>query len=331
MTTRIARVLAAVTASALLLTACGEHTDSGDGLGDIPGVGAAAPMPPGAHEYTRGPGATPPGETCGSFETLRPDDRTARERVPHIVKRGRLIVGIDQSSNLLSFRDPISGALEGFDVDIAREIARDMLGSPDRIEFRLLTSARRVEALRRGDVDVIVKTMSITCDRREDITFSAPYFQAQQRILAVRDSGIEGIGSLSGRRVCAAAGSTSLERIQRLVPKAAILAVGSWADCLVALQQLQVDAITSDDVILAGMIAQDPYLALVGDGLAAENYGVGIARSIDGRPSDGLVRQVNSTISRILTDGTWNRLHTRWFTGVVGGGFPPPVRYVEER
>ena len=93
------------------------------------------------------------------------------------------------------------------------KIAADIFGDPRQVEFRSLTSANRIEALEDGQVDLVIRSMSITCERRERVTFSVPYYQAYQRVLAVRGSGIENIEDLEGKRVCVASGTTSAARL----------------------------------------------------------------------------------------------------------------------
>ena len=109
-----------------------------------------------------------------------------------------------------------------------------------------------------------------------------------------------------------------------------MLSVNTWADCLVAIQQNQVDAITTDDAILVGITAQDQYLEIVGPQLAAEPYGVGIAKSTPSHDTDGLVRQVNSTLARIRADGTWNRMYSTWLSGLGSSPGMPAPTYLPE-
>lgn len=300
----------------------------------IPQVEAVMPLPAGAVISTEIPSGLPSeadDQSCNPLASLRPDDVPPEARVPRIKQRGRLIVGLDQGSNLFSFRDPATGQLTGFDVDLAREIAADIFGDPRQVEFRSLTSANRIEALENDQVDLVIRSMSITCARRERVTFSAPYYRAYQRVLAVRGSGITEIEHLEGKRVCVAAGTTSASRLWADLDRVTVLSVNTWADCLVAIQQNQVDAITTDDAILVGITAQDPYLEIVGPQLDAEPYGVGIAKSTPGNNTDGLVRQVNSTLERIRRDGTWNRMYSRWLSGLgPSPGMPAPVYLPEE-
>lgn len=289
---------------------------------------SAPPLPDGA-TTSAVPGDVPTtdDECARPTASLRPVPADAEPRPPAptvdaIRARGRLIVGLDTGSNLFSFRDPMSGTIVGFDVDIAREISRDLFGDPDRIDYRILTSAERLAALEDSSVDIVVKTMTITCARKKDVSFSTVYFQAQHRVLAVTGSGIDGIDDLAGKRVCVVEGTTSLRRVQKLQPAADITTVPMWSDCLVVLQQRQVDAISTDDAILAGLAAQDPYLEIVGASLSPEPYGVGIKKE-----SEDLVRFVNGTLARIRADGTWNRIYNRWLSVLGTSPGPPSASY----
>ncbi|MFD6450384.1 glutamate ABC transporter substrate-binding protein [Nocardia sp. NPDC060220] len=262
------------------------------------------------------------GEQCGDpTASLRPSTATG-PTIDAIRARGRLVVGLDAGSNLFSFRDPLTGRIVGFDADIAREIARDLLGNPDLIEYRSLASEERERALQDHTVDLIAKTMTITCERRQRVAFSTVYLRADQRVLAVKGSGIDGLADLAGKRVCVVRGTTSLDHIRRDQPAATILTVPTWADCLVVLQQRQVDAVSTDDSILAGLAAQDPYTEVVGGSISAEPYGIGIPKG-----NDDLVRFVNSTLDRIRNDGTWTRIHRRWLATLGETPIPPAPKY----
>ncbi|MGW4340944.1 glutamate ABC transporter substrate-binding protein [Rhodococcus koreensis] len=264
------------------------------------------------------PAEPPAPSTCGALASLRPapsgptGDRPGR-LVAGILARGRLIVGVGQDTNLFSFRDPRTDTLEGFDVDVAREVARDLLGDPGRVEFRPLTPGGRFDALEKNEVDIVAQTTTITCARAERVAFSTVYLEAQQRLLVPEGSPISGPADLAGTRVCAAADTTSVDTIRRVQPQATIVAVPDRSDCLMVLQQRQADAASSDDTILEGLAAQDPTFEIVGPALEFEPYGIGINKTnID------LVRRVNGTLERMRTDGTWTTLYHRWLG-------PPPA------
>ena len=156
-------------------------------------------------------------DDCDRTASLRPftNRRRRRRRGRQHPHARRLIVGLDIGSNLFSFRDPITGEITGFDVDIAGEVARDIFGTPSQVEYRILSSADRIAALQNNQVDVVVKTMTITCERRKLVNFSTVYLMANQRILAPRDSTISQASDLSGKRVCVVKGTTSLRGSSR--------------------------------------------------------------------------------------------------------------------
>src|SRR5215470_17103112 len=316
-----ARRLGALLAAAVVLSGCAQ----GAAVMPTPSVILAPPTPANMDELSPEPARAPTDVVeCNRTASLRPfDNRTeADAAIATIRNRGRLIVGLDIGSNLFSFRDPITGEITGFDVDIAGEIARDIFGSPSQVEYRILSSADRISALQNNQVDVVVKTMSVTCDRKNQVGFSTVYLNANQRILASRDSSISQPSDLSGKRVCVAKGTTSLDRIQEITPPPIIVGVVTWADCLVALQQRQVDAVSTDDSILAGLVSQDPYLHIVGPSLNEEPYGIGINLA-----NTGLVRFVNGTLERVRHDGTWNTLYRKWLTVLGPPPAPPVPRY----
>ncbi|MEZ0364055.1 glutamate ABC transporter substrate-binding protein [Mycobacterium sp. pUA109] len=320
---RLAGPLCAVLAVVLVLAGCGHS--------DYVTTSSAATLPPptpaGMQELPpEAPRPPQPAPDCDRTASLHPFATPAEAdgAVANIRARGRLIVGLDIGSNLFSFRDPITGQITGFDVDIAGEVARDIFGTVSQVEYRILSSAERITALQKSQVDIVVKTMSITCERRKLVNFSTVYLTANQRILTPRDSPIAQASDLSGKRVCVAKGTTSLHRIREISPAPIIVSVVTWADCLVALQQREVDAVSTDDSILAGLVSQDPYLHIVGPNMGQEPYGIGI--NLD---NTGLVRFVNGTLDRIRRDGTWNTLYRKWLT-VLGPAPPPPTpKYVD--
>ena len=281
--------------------------------------------PAGAQDITTMP--EPPKDDCGDREaSLRPGPLPSPGAMPagstmaEIKARGRLIVGVDQSTYYFGYRDPSSVEIKGFDVDIAREIARSIFGDPDRIELQVVDALKREDVLESGQVDLVVRTYSITCDRKKEVDFSTTYFYANQRILVAKGSQIHSTADLVGRRVCAVSGTTSLRRLMAVNPDLTVVGVANWTDCLLMLQQGQVDAISTDDAVLAGLAYQDPNMELVGDSLGIEPYGVGIKKG-----NDDLVRFVNGVLAQIREDGTWNQLYDRWLLTILGPSPGPPA------
>jgi polar amino acid transport system substrate-binding protein len=315
------RLAAAMVAAAALMAGCGPAT--GPQAVTVSPVNA---MPAGAEEVTTAPAAG--NADCDREASLRPGPQPGPGAMPPgstmaaIAERGRLVVGVDQNTFLFGFRDPATGRLEGFDIDVAREIARRIFGDPDQVDLRVVNASERESALESGQVDLVVRTYSITCDRKRNIAFSTPYYYAKQRILAVKGSGILSAADLSGRRVCAVRGTTSLSALAALESKPTLFSVSNWSDCLVMLQQAQIDAISTDDAVLAGLAEQDPNLELVGPSIAAEPYGIGIKKG-----DDDLVRFVNGALDQIRADGTWERLYQDRLLILGPSPGPPTARY----
>jgi polar amino acid transport system substrate-binding protein len=277
------------------------------------------PMPSGAEVAPSVSGAAV--ESCDATASLRPSTEPG-PAVEAIRRRGRVIVGIDQNNNPLSFRDPVTGELEGFLVDLSREIVRDLVGDPDKADFRLVTEPERIPAVQNQTVDILTKATTITCPRAEQIAFSTVYFEGSQRLLVPRGSPVRGPADLAGKRVCSGLATTSIATVARVAPAATLLGVPNFDDCLVALQQGQADAASTDDVLLAGMVVQDPNLEIVGPSLEAEPYGIGINKS-----QDDLVRAVNASLERIRRDGTWEGLYRTWLTALGPPPSPPEPKY----
>jgi polar amino acid transport system substrate-binding protein len=291
---------------------------------------AIAPVdaqPAGAAVATSPPEA--PKVDCGDREaSLRPGPLPAPGAMPPgspmaaIAERGRLIVGVDQNTYLFGYRNPATGQLEGFDIDVAHEIARSIFGDPNRVDLRVVEAGQRESALEKGEVDLVARTYSITCERKEVVAFSTTYFNANQKILAVKGSGIDSAAALAGKRVCAVKGTTSLKALLALESKPTVFGVTSWTDCLVMLQQGQVDAISTDDVVLAGLKEQDPNVEMVGDSIAVEPYGIGVNKE-----NTELVRFVNAVLDRMRDDGTWRRIYDANLHILGPAPQPPTPRY----
>ncbi|MFP7365958.1 glutamate ABC transporter substrate-binding protein [Corynebacterium callunae] len=291
---------------------------------------AGPPLPPEA-ELEEAGSVSPFMDSDFNWEgSLRPDELTPEERIPTIFKRGRIIVGVDQSQNLLSFRDPVTGELRGFEVELAREIARDIFGDPNRVDFRFVDTTDRFRALERGDVDIVIRSVAITSERAKQAEFSTPYFRTQTRLLTMDSSGISGIADLAGQTICVTEGSTALQRARAIAPASPILKTRNWSDCLMALQQHQAQVILGDDAILSGIAAQDPYTHILSLSLSTESYGVAAAPTTADNDSSGLIRQVNSTIERIRSDSTWWTMFNTWFGPYLATYGPPPLQYRSE-
>ncbi len=309
--------LAALCAAATLgAAACGPAAVIGDDpfAGRIEDARGTRPLPPGSRYEEAGDREPLQRGMPVAYTTPPPDAGTAEKRVPDIVHRGRIIIGVEQSLNLLSYREAATGELSGFEVDLAREIARDIFGDPDAVDLRLIEPSGPVNALDHGSVDAVLHATSVTPARLGRADFSAPYLTARTGMLSISGSGIDSFDDLAGRRVCVTALSPLEELMRAQSPDSTLLLANAWGDCLVALQQYQAEAIVSDDTILAGIAAQEPGARITPLGNQGDEYAIGVRRG-----DIGLARQINATLERIRSDGTWQQLFDKWF-----GGYLPP-------
>jgi len=237
-----------------------------------------------------------------------------------IQKRGRLIAGVSSDTLLLGARNPLNGQIEGFDIEMLKAVSKAIFGDPNKIEFRVITTAQRIPVLTDGSVDIVARAMTMNCARWQQIDFSTEYYLAGQKVLVAKGSTAKSMADLKGKKVCAPVGSTSMEKLKTfpgLVP------VGSdtHTGCLVLFQQGKVDAITGDDTILAGLAAQDPYAVVVkAPAFTQEPYGLGISKK-----NQDFVKFVNGVLQQMRTDGQWTAAYDSWLKGALGPAPAPPA------
>ncbi len=245
-----------------------------------------------------------------------PSELPAGSYMAEIRSRGVLRAGVGADTLLFGYLNPQSGDIEGFDVEMARLVAEAIFGDPNRIELVPVTSAERIAAIESGQVDLVVKTMTINCDRWGSINFSSIYYESGQRLLVGSDAAVATIDDLGDEVICAVAGTTSLANLQDR--GVATFEASDWTDCLVAFQQGQVSGISTDDTILAGLAAQDPYAAVVGSPFSDEPYGIGLPKE-----HAEFTSFVNAVLERARADGTWQALYDEWLAQILGSGTPP--------
>lgn len=256
---RISTVLGSTAALALALTACGTAEVGGEG-----GEGG--------------------GEGNGGGDTITIG-----------VKYDQPGLGLDEG-----------GTPVGFDVDVATYVAGELGYTPDQIEWTEAASANRESFLQQGTVDLIFATYSITDERRQVVDFAGPYYIAQQDILTQADNtDINGPDDLAGKTLCSASGSRSANNIVDsedeggLGVDAQLREAGNYSECLELLGNGTVDAVTTDNTILAGFAAQNPgQYRVVNNAFGEEKYGVGLP---DG--STELCEEVNAAITKMWEDG----------------------------
>jgi ABC-type amino acid transport substrate-binding protein len=249
-------------------------------------------------------------------------DFPADSPLGRIQEAGRITIGVKYDVPPFGFRNPQTGDVEGFDVELGRAIAADLGVEPRFIEA---VSDNRIPFLQDRTADLIISTMTINQERDQEIDFSTPYYVARGRILVPQDSQIQGVEGLSGQRVCTALGSTYEETIREQAPRADLRLVDSYSECLELVQNGAVDAVSTDDVILTGMIIQDDSLKLVGEQLTTEPYGVGIRQG-----ATEMKEFVDGVIDRYKQDGRWARSYQRWIGQYTQEEQSPPDLTLEQ-
>lgn len=226
-----------------------------------------------------------------------------------VADKRSLVIGVKADQPGLGLKGP-NGAYDGFDVQVATYVA-SRLGVPrDRIRFRTTPSSERERALARGDVDLIFATYSITATRKQQVTFGGPYYVPHQDTLVRADEGsIKNVRDLKGRRICAVTGSNSWRRVieERKVAATPVQAA-TYGQCMDKLAANQLDAVSTDDVILAGFATGRERFRIVNAPFTDEKYGVGIKKG-DLKGCEA----VNRAITEMYQDGQAQRFLERWF------------------
>jgi len=218
---------------------------------------------------------------------------------------GTVKIGIKFDQPGLGYQD--GSEYTGFDVDVAKYVAGKLGYGEDQIEFVQAPSAQRETLLQNGQVDMIFATYSITDKRKEVVSFAGPYFVAGQDLLVAEDDdSITGPEDLEGKNLCSVTGSTSAQRIKdEYAAGTNLLEQPGYAECVTALTAGTVDAVTTDDIILAGLAAvpaNKGKVKVVGNPFSEENYGVGIPKDSD------KCEDINAAITEMIDDGTWQEL-----------------------
>ncbi|SDL48841.1 amino acid ABC transporter substrate-binding protein, PAAT family [Glycomyces sambucus] len=302
---RYAKSALAAAAACLVLAACTSPADM-----EPPEVDVPTPLPEGV-DFDPEASPAAPDTSCDPLASYSPGSVTAEQARATLDDPDQISIGISQSTNLMGYRDPETNELAGFDIDIATAMVQAVMGDATKVRWVPMTSAEREQALADDRVDMVVRTMSITCERWENVEFSTEYYHAGQRLLVTKDSGIADLAEMTAdQQVCTGASSTSVGNIAAVNAEVQPVTVPDFNDCLVLLQQGTVDAVAIDDTILAGMAVQDPTLQVVGETFSVESYGIAFEKD-----NTDLARFVNGALAAMIADGRWQSSYDKWLAG----------------
>ena len=294
-------------ALALVGAACGEDdptTGTGAGTGTGTGTGTGAG---GGGQRAVTPPTFAPGTTMAAIQS-----------------RGRMVVGTKFDQPLFGLKNPLTGAIEGFDVEVAKLMAQGIFGgsledAAKKIEFVETVSKVREPSIVDGKVDLVVATYTINDARKQIVDFAGPYYIAGQDIMVKKENtAIKGVSDLNGRKVCSAQGSTSIQNVAQKAPQADLsITFDTYSKCAEALTDGRVEAVTTDDSILAGLVKDSKgAFKLVGNKFTEEPYGIGLKKG------DTAFRNfLNDRLEATYRSGEWRKA----FESTVGtAGIPSP-------
>lgn len=239
--------------------------------------------------------------SCGKKSVIN-DDLTT------ITQRDRLIVGIRNDAPPFGFKDK-NGFTVGYDADLARLIAKGILGDEKKVEFVPVTASNRIMKLNSGEVDCLIATMSITTQRQQFLNFSTPYYMAGQAILVRSSSKATSLRDFTGKKLIIVFGSTSEKNLRSNVPEVTVIGYKTYNDAYNALKNGKADGIVADDTVLLGFSTNDKSVKLLPKRYSKEPYAV-VFRKDDA--SINFTNKVNYIVGNLQSTGRLNRLQEKW-------------------
>ncbi|MFF4081341.1 glutamate ABC transporter substrate-binding protein [Streptomyces sp. NPDC001777] len=218
----------------------------------------------------------------------------------------KITIGIKIDQPGIGLKTP-DGKYVGFDVDVATYVAKELGYKAEDIVFKETKSADRETAIDRGDVKFIAASYSINDERLQKVDFAGPYLLAHQDILVrADDETIKSPKDLNSKKLCSVTGSTSAQNVKnKLAPKAQLQEYGGYSECLTGLENKVIDALTTDDSILAGFASQKNFqgkFKLAGFKMTNENYGIGLKKG-----DADLKKKINDALTKMVSDGSWDK------------------------
>jgi glutamate transport system substrate-binding protein len=256
------------------------------------------------------------GSDSDTAEGGEPPEFAEGSTMAELAADGSITVGTKFDQPLFGLQSP-DGTPVGFDVEVAKIIASELGISEDNIEWVETVSANREPFIQDGRVDIVVATYTINDARKEVVDFAGPYYEAGQSLMVTVDNDtINGPDDLDGTTVCSVDGSTPAQKIEEDFPDTSLRTFAAYTDCLDPLRNGQVDAVTTDNVILAGYVAESPDdFKVVGDPFTAEPYGIGMTKG-----DDEFRTWINDVLEAAFEDGRW----TEAWNATAGEVLPTP-------
>lgn len=244
---------------------------------------------------------------CGG-NSEKTNGEGSKDVMAQIKERDKIVFGVKHDTRLFGLKNPSTGKVEGFDIDLAKELAKEILGDETKVEFKEVTSKTRIPLLNNGEIDAVIATMTISEERKKEVDFTDVYFEAGQSLLVKKGSKIKGIEDLKkGTKVLAVKGSTSAINIREKAPETEVLEFENYSEAFTALKSGKGDALTTDDAILYGMADEDSSFELVGGTFTEEPYGIAVKKG-----NKELVDRLNEALKAVRNSGKYDEIKDKW-------------------
>lgn len=231
-----------------------------------------------------------------------------QDALQKIIKNDRIVFGVKYDTKPFGYLNA-NKKLEGFDIDLAKLITKNILGNENKAVFKQVTTSNRIETLNSGDVDMVIATMSITPKRRQIVDFSIPYYMAGQAVLVPKNSKIKTINDLNNKKVIIIFGSTAEQNLKLVAPDAILMGFKTYTEGYNALKNGVGDAMTSDNTILMGIAQEDKSLRILQKCYTREPYAIAFRKGI---PTQKLQERVDFILENLRRTGDLKQLRNMW-------------------
>ncbi|MBN7274569.1 transporter substrate-binding domain-containing protein [Ligilactobacillus pobuzihii] len=227
----------------------------------------------------------------------------------------KIVWGVKADTRLFGLMNVKTGNIDGFDIDLAKALTKQMYGKDAKAEFVQTTAKTKVPLLKNGNIDAVAAAMTITDDRKKIINYTQPYFGAGQSLLVKKGSDIKNVKDLNkaGTKVMAVKGTTAVDNVHKFAPKARVLELDDYAQAFTALKSKQGVAMTTDNGILYGIAKENPDYEVVGGTFTNEPYGLAVDKG-----QDEMSDHLNKALDELKANGTYSKLVKKWFGGIPG-------------
>lgn len=255
--------------------------------------------------------------------TLSACGQNKNQNVYQTVKSTKTINwGVKADTPLFGSMSIKTGKINGFEIDLAKALTKEMLGKNAKANFVTTTANTKIQLLKNRNVDAVIAAMTITPEREKQVDFSKPYFPAGQSVMVAKDSKIKNVKDLNNKKVLVVKGTTAADAVKKFAPKAEILQFDDYGQAFAALKAGQGNAFVTDNGILVGILRDSSGYKLVGGNFTNQPYGIAVNKG-----QTKMDKQINLALTKLEKNGTYNRLLKKWFGNIPGFNVKTAEKY----